>query len=129
MDALKKLTETVWVGGLLMIAGFMSWIMMFDRSQGGIFAGRLFPAIAAVGMVAGAILLFYHLYKVGLRALQALPFWLAILMWLLAFAAWFGVGHLLGLLGLRADFAAWHGISMLLYLVQCVLGILLVLRG
>ncbi|WP_018150312.1 hypothetical protein [Leeia oryzae] len=128
MESARKVAETVWIGALIFIAAFMSWTMWHDRGVGPLFAQHLFPAASFTGMVLGVFLLFHQLWALGFRSLQTLPFWILLLMWLFAIAIWIGLPRLLGMVGVHAAFAAWHGLGMLLYLLQCILGIVLVVQ-
>ena len=80
----------------------------------------------------------FVLLRVGTTALRRWNFWLLVLMLLLTAVSLFGVQPLLAQLKadalprevmesvLRNRFAAWHGVSSILYLIQTLLGLLLV---
>ena len=95
-------------------------------------------AVAWLGIAAAAYLLvFVALRKEG-GAFRSSVFWLVLLMLLLTVAGYFGVQPILAQLkadsfprevmesALRDRFAAWHGVSSVVYLVQSLLGLILV---
>jgi len=98
----------------------------------------LFESMGWVGLACAVYLLLFVLLRVGTTALRRWNFWLLVLMLLLTAVSLFGVQPLLAQLKadalprevmesvLRNRFAAWHGVSSILYLVQTLLGLLLV---
>lgn len=141
-DALHDVALTLWVGGLWVI-GYLVAPTLFatlsnDRQTAGLLAGRLFESMGWVGLVCAVYLLLFVLLRVGTTALRRWNFWLLVLMLLLTAVSLFGVQPLLAQLKadalprevmesvLRNRFAAWHGVSSILYLVQTLLGLLLV---
>ena len=91
-----------------------------------------------IGLACAVYLLLFVLLRGGTTALRRWNFWLLVLMLLLTAVSLFGVQPLLAQLKadalprevmesvLRNRFAAWHGVSSILYLVQTLLGLLLV---
>ena len=77
----------------------------------------------------------------GARGFRQPCFWIVVLMLVLTVAGLFGVRPILAVLKQRAlpgevmqsilrdRFATWHGVSSVLYLIECVLGLVLVLAG
>ena len=141
-DALHDVALTLWVGGLWVI-GYLVAPTLFatlsnDRQTAGLLAGRLFESMGWVGLACAVYLLLFVLLRVGTTALRRWNFWLLVLMLLLTAISLFGVQPLLAQLKadalprevvesvLRNRFAAWHGVSSILYLVQTLLGLLLV---
>ena len=141
-DALHDVALTLWVGGLWVI-GYLVAPTLFatlsnDRQTAGLLAGRLFESMGWVGLACAVYLLLFVLLRVGTTALRRWNFWLLVLMLLLTAVSQFGVQPLLAQLKadalprevmesvLRNRFAAWHGVSSILYLVQTLLGLLLV---
>ncbi|HPU79210.1 DUF4149 domain-containing protein [Accumulibacter sp.] len=141
-DALHDVALTLWVGGLWVI-GYLVAPTLFatlsnDRQTAGLLAGRLFESMGWVGLACAVYLLLFVLLRVGTTALRRWNFWLLVLMLLLTAVSLFGVQPLLAQLKadalprevmesvLRNRFAAWHGVSSILYLVQTLLGLLLV---
>ncbi len=143
-DALYDVALTLWVGGLWTI-GYLVAPTLFaarsaDRQKAGLLAGQLFELIGWVGLACGTYLLLFVVVRMGAIALRRWNFWLLLVMLLLTAISLFGLQPLLAQLKadalprevmesvLRNRFAAWHGVSSILYLVQSVLGLLLVTR-
>ena len=142
-DALQSIAVTLWVGGLwvigLVVAPFL-FHTLADRAQAGLLAGHLFTAMAYMGLGCGAYLLLYRLAIFGSLALRQLLFCIVVLMVALDAAGQFGVQPIMA--GLRQQalpkevmesifrdrFAAWHGVSSVLYLIECALGLVVVLQ-
>jgi hypothetical protein len=111
-----------------------------DRSQAGMLAGEFFTAISYIGLGCGAYLLLFRLARFGGQAFSQLFFWSVLLMAALAAAGQFGVQPIIASLKQQAlpsevmhsifrdRFAAWHGVSSVLYLIECVLGLMVVLQ-
>jgi uncharacterized membrane protein len=143
-DALAALAVTAWVGALWAI-GLIAAPTLFDalqdRSLAGLVAGRLFLYVAVLGFVCGAYLVVFWLARLGGEALRRGVFWVVLLMLVLAAIGEFAVHPILDSLKdqalaqraadalLRSRFAAWHGVASVLYLVQCALGAVLVVRS
>lgn len=141
-DALFEIALTLWVGSLwtigYVVAPLLFHVLTADRQLAGFLAGRFFEAGAWLGLACAAYLLFFKLLRNGTTACRQRFFWLALLMLLLTLVGLFGVQPLLAQLKadalprevlesvLRNRFATWHGVSSVLYLLQSVLGLLLV---
>jgi MFS family permease len=143
-DALYDVALTLWVGGLwtigYLVAPTLFAALSADRQKAGLLAGQLFELIGWVGLACGTYLLLFVVVRMGAAALRRWNFWLLLVMLLLTAISLFGLQPLLAQLKadalprevmesvLRNRFAAWHGVSSILYLVQSVLGLLLVTR-
>ena len=142
-DALQSITVTLWVGGLWAIGLIVAPLLfhtLTDRSQAGMLAGQFFTVITYIGLGCGAYLLLFRLARFGGQAFGQLLFWSVVLMMALAAAGQFGVQPIMA--GLRQQalpsevmqsifrdrFAAWHGVSSVFYLIECVLGLVIVLQ-
>ncbi len=141
---LAAIAIVLWVGSLWAI-GFIAAPTLFmalpDRQLAGMLAGRMFTVTAWVGIGCGAYLLLYALTSQGLAALKQLFFWLVFAMLALTLVGHFGIQPILEGLKLKggaadvmhsvvADrFARWHGIASVLFVIQSVLGLVLVLRS
>lgn len=141
-DALYEVTLTLWIGGLWAVGGLVAPILFStldsNRQLAGAIAGKLFASIGWVGLACGSYLLLFLLLRIGTAALRRWNFWLVVAMLALTAVSLFGIQPLLA--QLKADalprevmesvlhdrFATWHGVSSILYLVQCLLGLLLV---
>jgi hypothetical protein len=141
VDALQSIAITLWVGGLWAIGLVVAPLLfhtLSDRSQAGMLAGQFFTAITCIGLGCGAYLLLFRLARFGGQAFGQLLFWSVLLMMALAAAGQFGVQPIMASLRQQAlpsevmqsifrdRFAAWHGVSSVLYLIECVLGLVVV---
>ena len=140
-DALQSITVTLWVGSLWAV-GYIVVPLLFarlpDRALAGMMAGKLFTLVAYVGIGCALYLLLYRLTRFGASALKQGFFWGVLLMLLLIFVGEFGVQPILASLKaqawprevmasvLRARFDTWHGVASGLYVIESVLGIVLV---
>ena len=140
-DALDSIALTLWVGGLWAIGYLVAptiFSTLADRQLAGLLAGKLFALIGWVGLCCATYLLFSMLFRLGGGALKRGVFWLLVLLLALTAVSQFGIQPWLAQLKaealprevmesvLRDRFATWHGISSILYLVQSLLGVLLV---
>ena len=141
-DALQSIAVTLWVGGMW-VAGFVVAPLLFarlgDRVVAGVMAGKLFTAIAFIGIACAAYLIVYRAARFRLGCLKQGFFWTALVMLVLVLAGEFGVRPVMEALRtqalpaqvmesmLRDRFMTWHGVSSGLYVVQSLLGIALVI--
>lgn len=140
-NSLYFVTLTLWVGGLWAIGYLVAptlFASLADRQLAGLLAGKLFLLIGWVGLVCAFYLLGFMLVRIGKAAFKRLSFWFILLMLVLTAAGQFGIHPLLNQLKadalprevmesvLRDRFVTWHGISSILYLIQSVLGLLVV---
>jgi Domain of unknown function (DUF4149) len=141
-DKLSFIAITLWVGGLWAI-GYLAAPVLFasldDKMLAGMLAGRMFIWIAYVGMACGFYLLVHRLTVYGVSALKQGFFWAVLVMLLLTLAGRFGIQPILEGLKeqalpktvmeslFRDRFARWHGISSIVYLLESLLGLVLVL--
>ena len=145
---MKTLTEaiyatalTLWIGGLWAIGYIVAPTLFYsvaDRTLAGMLAGKLFTLIAYVGIGCAVYLLLFRLVRFGAASFKHGIFWIVLCLLLLTLAGEFGVQPILAGLKdqalpkgvmesvFRGRFAAWHGVASVLYLIESVLGILLV---
>lgn len=143
-DGLARLLLVIWVGSLLTLGAIAAPVLfsaLDDKQLAGMLAGKMFAVGAWVGMAAGTFLLLYRLIRDGRAALKSLFFWLVLVMLLLTLAGHFGVQPILQNLKNQAlplavmqsvfadRFSEWHGISRILWIIQSVLGLVLVWRS
>ncbi len=133
---------SLWVGALWAI-GYLAAPTLFrvlgDRALAGRVAGEMFTYVGWLGIVVAAYLLVFLALRKNGAAFRSSVFWLVFLMLLLTVAGQFGVQPILAQLkadslprevmesALRDRFMVWHGVSSVVYLIQSVLGILLVI--
>lgn len=142
-DGLAGTMLVLWIGGMWAI-GYVAAPVLFaslaDKQLAGTLAGNLFEMMAWIGIAAGAYLLIHRIAIDRVAALKTLFFWVVLLMLLLTLAGHFGIQPIMQSLkdqampyavmqSVFADrFARWHGIASILYLIQSMLGLLLVWR-
>lgn len=140
-EALQSIAATLWVGGMWAI-GYVVAPVLFsrlgDRALAGLVAGKLFSLIAWTGIACATYLLLFRLMRYRAAALRQGVVWIVALMLVLVCAGEFGVQPVMAALKeqalprqvmesvLRDRFAAWHGVSSVLYVIQSLLGALLV---
>ncbi len=141
-DALYSIAVTLWVGGLWAV-GYLAAPTLFvelpeQRMVAGNLAGQMFAWMAWVGIGCAAYLVLFLVLRRGWRIFRSLVFWLVLMMLLLTLGGHFGIQPIL--VALKAEawprevmqsvardrFAAWHGIASILYLVESIVGLLLV---
>lgn len=141
-DALYFTTLTLWVGSLWTIGYVVAptlFATLADRQMAAMLAGKLFVLIGWIGLGCAAYLLIFMLLRLGRAALGRWSFWLVALMLGLTAISQFGINPLLAQLKadalprevmesvLRDRFVTWHGIASILYLLQSLLGLLVVM--
>ncbi len=134
---------TFWVGALW-ATGFVAYVLfksLPDNHQlAGNLAGQLFTIVRYIGMVSAFYLLIQRLLDYGTSALKQAYFWALLVMLLLVLAEHFGIQPILAQLKTEAlpsdvmhsifaeRFGKWHGVASVAYLVECLLGFVLVLK-
>jgi len=141
MDGLRAITRTFWIGGLWVIGIIVTPVLfkMLDTVTAGMVAGKLFAAIAWVGLVCGVFLLVDNIWRHGVRGMKESAFWLIVGMLLCTVINHFAVTPIISELKLQMNhaaeglfgggFATWHAISSLIYLVQSLMGLAYILRA
>jgi hypothetical protein len=142
-DALQSIAVTLWTGGLWAIGLIVAPLLfhtLSDRAQAGMLAGQFFTVITYIGLGCGAYLVLFRLARFGGQAFGQLFFWSVLVMMALAAAGQFGIQPIMASLRQQAlpsevmqsifrdRFAAWHGVSSVLYLIECVLGLVTVVQ-
>lgn len=143
-DKLALTIITLWVGSLWAI-GYLAAPSIFyylaDRQLAGGLAGEMFKLVAYLGLISGLYLLIHRLAKFGTKALKHSFFWTVFFMILLTLAGHFGIAPIIAQLktqALPADvmnsvfadrFQTWHGIASIAYLMQSLLGLVLIFKA
>lgn len=140
-DSLYFVVLTLWVGSLWAVGYLVAptlFATLADRQLAAMLAGKLFALVGWVGLGCAAYLLLFMLLRGGGAVLKRWTFWLVLLMLVLTVLSQFGIQPVMAQLKaaalprevmesvLRDRFATWHGISSVLYLVQSVIGVLIV---
>ena len=145
LDRFALVVITAWVGSLWAI-GYLAAPALFhaladNRQLAGNLAGSMFSLVAYVGMFSAFYLMLHRIVRFGVPALKQGFFWAVLAMLLLTLAGHFGIQPLLAhlkALALPADvmqsvfrdrFAAWHGVASIAYLLESLLGLVLVFRA
>ena len=142
-DALQSIAVTLWVGGMWTI-GFVVAPLLFarvpERMLAGLIAGKLFALVAYIGIVCALVLLLFCVARFGAAALKQGNFWVVLLMLALVLIGEFGVQPVLESLKTQAlpkevmasifrdRFDTWHGVASGLYVIESLLGLVLVVR-
>jgi hypothetical protein len=143
LDKFALIVITLWVGALWTTGGtaYVLFDTLRDRQLAGQLAGALFTYVSYLGLFSGFYLLIQRLISFGTAALKQGFFWAVFVMLLLVLAGHFGIQPLLAQLKASAfpsdvmqsvfasRFKTWHGVASIAYLVQCLLGFVLVLRA
>jgi hypothetical protein len=142
-DGLAVLLASAWIGGMWVI-GYVVVPVLFqslpDKDVAGFVAGKLFTIMAYVGIFSTLYLLMLSYTAVGKRVFRQKLCWLVCLMLLLTLLGQFGMQPLLAELKSMAlpqyvmdspyadRFRFWHGVSSMVFLVQSLLGVVLLLK-
>ena len=143
LSRLNLIVITLWVGALWAtgLSAYVLFDSLQDKQLAGSLAGKLFTVVSYIGMVSGFYLLIQRLLDYGTIALKQSFFWAVFAMLLLVLAGHFGIQPILA--QLKADamptdvmhsifaerFGKWHGVASVAYLVECLLGFVLVLKA
>jgi|APLak6261703504_1056268.scaffolds.fasta_scaffold01000_4 hypothetical protein len=144
-DSLALILITAWVGGLWAI-GYLAAPALFytlgeNRQLAGNLAGTMFTWIAYLGLFSGIYLLAHRVARYGLNAFKQAFFWTALVMLLLTLFGHFGVQPMIAQLKAQAmpadvmhsvfrdRFATWHGVASIAYLIESLLGLVLVFKA
>ena len=143
-DKLSLIVITAWVGALWAI-GYLAAPALFhglaDKQLAGMLAGKMFTLVAYVGMVSAFYLMIQRLVRYGTASLKQGFFWAVFVMLLLTLAGHFGIQPIIAelkALAMPADvmhsvfadrFRAWHGVASIAYLIESLLGLVLVLKA
>ena len=142
LSRLNLIVITLWVGALWTtgLSAYVLFDSLQDKQLAGSLAGKLFTVVSYIGMASGFYLLIQRLLDYGTGALKQGFFWAVFVMLLLVLAGHFGVQPILAQLkadAMPADvmhsifaerFGKWHGVASVAYLVECLLGFVLVLK-
>ena len=139
--ALQVIALTFWVGALW-TSGFLVAPTLFsvidERTLAGTVAGRVFEMTAFTGIACGSLVLLTMVYLHRTEVLRRAAFWIVVIMLGMVMVGQFGLQPVMAALREQAypldvmrsaegeRFALWHAAAQSLYLVQCLLGIALV---
>lgn len=143
MQKLSLIVVTLWVGALWMtsITAYTLFQTLDDTKLAGNLAGKLFEIVSYIGIASAIFLMIQRLLTYSTGALKQSYFWAIFVMFLLVLAGHFGIQPLLAQLkasAMPADvmhsvfadrFRTWHGIASVAYVIECLLGVVLVLKA
>ena len=143
LSRLNLIVITLWVGALWTtgLSAYVLFDSLQDKQLAGSLAGKLFTVVSYIGMASGFYLLIQRLLDYGTGALKQSFFWAVFVMLLLVLAGHFGIQPILAQLkadAMPADvmhsifaerFGKWHGVASVAFLVECLLGFVLVLKA
>ncbi len=142
LPRLNLIVVTLWVGALWMtgLTAYLLFDSLQDKQLAGNLAGKLFTIVSYIGAVSAFYLLIQRLLNYGTASLKQGFFWAVFFMLLLILVGHFGIQPILAQLKTDAlpndvmqsvfanRFRTWHGVASVAYLVQCLLGFVLVLK-
>ena len=142
-DKFSLIIITMWVGALWTTgaAAYVLFNTLPDGQLAGQLAGKFFSYVSYLGLFSGFYLLINRLLSYGTLALKQSYFWAVLVMLLLVLGSHFGIQPILAQLksdALPSDvmqsvfanrFKTWHGVASIAYVVQCLLGFVVVLRA
>ena len=143
LDKFSLILITFWVGALW-TTGAVAYSLFHtlqDNQLAGQLAGQFFTYVSYLGLFSAFYLLIRRLLGHGMHALKQSYFWAVFMMLLLVLAGHFGIQPILA--QLKADafpadvmqsvfanrFKAWHGVASIAYVVQCLLGFVVVMKA
>lgn len=143
-EAFATVVLTFWVGALWTIGYLVAPVLfsaLADRHLAGQIAGQLFHLMGWAGIGCSAYLGLFLFRRSRLAVLKRRVLWLLAAMAALTAIGLFGIQPLLAQMKLqvfpldvmesvlRDRFAVWHGISSVLYLLQSLLGAVLIVSA
>lgn len=136
---IRRLIIVAWVGGLWAVGLLVAPVLFtsLPRMTAGMVAGRLFTAMAWIGIISSLLILTSYYLEYGFRAFKRLAGYVVLVMLLCVLISHFGITPAIEelkrvandannerLLGI--DFVFWHAVSSIVYYVLCALGVILV---
>jgi hypothetical protein len=142
-DQFALLLATAWVGALWATGGLVVQVLFnnLDHVLAGKLAGQMFTWLSYFGIVAAFLLMIHRVASYGVEALKQGYFWIIIAMLALVLAGQFGIQPILAQLKSQAGamdvmqsvfadrFKHWHGIASVAYLIECILGAVLIIKS
>ncbi len=141
---LAILLTTTWVGGLWAI-GYLAAPVLFaaqpDKQLAGLLAGQMFAWMSYIGMVCASYLLWYRLSMFDRSTERFKIVGILVGMLIITLILQYGFQPIMAQLKMQAlpldvmqstlagKFKTMHGISQIFYLIQSVLGVVLVIKS
>ena len=144
MKLLERIVLTLWVGSMWTI-GFIVAPVLFstldDRMLAGNIAGQLFSIVSYIGIGSAFLLIVLSIHRSGAAIFANWPFRILLAMLLITLIGELGITPVMQAIKAGAGtalqkgtdahgrFAMLHGISSILFIINSVLGLVLVVRG
>ena len=143
LNKLSFIFTSLWVGGLwaMLMVTYVIFNMIPSSYIAGVIVSNLFFYLNFFGMITLILILGFGFHSEKIKFFKKMQAWLALLLLLILSISFFGINPLLEALKVEAfpkevmesvfadRFSAWHGIASIAYLIQCFLGILLLLKS
>ena len=143
LNKLSFIFTSIWVGGLwaMLMVTYVIFSIIPSSYIAGVIVSDLFFYINIFGIVTLLLVIVYGFYIESIRFFKKIQAWLAIFILVIVCISFFGINPILEALKLEAfpkevmesvfadRFSAWHGIASIAYLIQCVLGVFLLLKS
>ena len=139
---LNIIIASLWVGGMWTM--FMVTTVLFNKIPSAYIAGNLasdmFQFLNYFGFGAGLFILFIKFKAVGIGFLKSSVLWVILVMLILIMINYFGIQPIIETIKVEAlpkevmesvfadRFSTWHGIASIGYLIQCLLGLVLLIK-
>ena len=139
---LNIIIATLWIGGLW--AMLMVTTILFNKIPSSYIAGNLagdmFQFMNYFGLASAFFIVMTSFKLNGFKFLRHATFWLIFLISCLILLNYFGIQPLLDSFKVNAlpkevmesvfanRFSTWHGVASISYLIECVLGLLLIIK-
>ena len=123
---------------------FMVTTVLFNKIPSAYIAGNLsgdmFQFLNYFGFGAGLFILFIQFKTVGIGFLKSSVLWVILVMLILIMINYFGIQPIIDAIKVEAlpkevmesvfadRFSTWHGIASIGYLIQCLLGLVLLIK-
>lgn len=143
LNKLSFIFTSLWVGGLwaMLMVTYVIFNMILSSYIAGVIVSNLFFYLNFFGMITLILILGFGFHSEKIKFFKKMQAWLALLLLLILSISFFGINPLLEALKVEAfpkevmesvfadRFSAWHGIASIAYLIQCFLGIFLLLKS
>lgn len=141
-DSLSAIVSSFWIGGLW-ITGLWAYVIFktsADQQAAGDLVAQIFNIMTHIGIYAGVFLLCMRFFKNGFQALNQTYFWAIVAILSLVIAEIYGIkpqieevrraaGGVDVMSSPYADsFKMWHAVASVVYMVECVLGVVVVTK-
>tara|TARA_B110000014_G_C19917503_1_gene474691 strand:+ start:130 stop:576 length:447 start_codon:yes stop_codon:yes gene_type:complete len=139
---LSIIISSLWIGSLWTM--LMVTTILFNKIPSSYIAGAIaedmFTFINLFGMFSSAFLLFYGFKQENFSFFRTITFWLIVTILALILISYFGINPIISNLQdssiskeiiesvFENRFGTWHGIASAAFLIECILGIFLILK-